>query len=142
MKSMSISAHGRETFAWVWKCTSGLRSASRPPIHIFAGENVCIQAITPTQESDAVASRHARRMSGAVVSTGFHTIGTEMSPEASSVAAISWDCRATWSRVSSPYNDWLPVRNQISSAGSLLMGTSILAIDGGNLTRKPQAGDG
>ena len=42
-------------------------------IHIFAGENVCIQAITPTQASSALASSIARRMAAASVSTGFAT---------------------------------------------------------------------
>jgi hypothetical protein len=41
--------------------------------------------------SDAAASRQARRIDAAVVSTGFHTIGTEISSEASNVTAISWD---------------------------------------------------
>ena len=73
MKSMSIVAHGSDCLAWVCRCSRGLRSASRPWIHIFAGENVCIQAMTPTQASVAVASRHARRIASALVSTGFQT---------------------------------------------------------------------
>ena len=74
---MSISAQGRERLACVWKCSNGLRSASSPPIHIFAGENVCIHAMTPTQSGDVVASRHAARIASAVVSTGFHTTRTD-----------------------------------------------------------------
>jgi hypothetical protein len=73
MKSMSIRDHGSDTFAWVWRCSRGLRSASNPPIHIFAGEKVCIQATTPMHSSDAVASRHALRIASAVVRTGLQT---------------------------------------------------------------------
>ncbi len=54
MKSMSISAHGSAWLAWVCRCSSGLRSWSRPVIHIFAGLKVCIQAMTPTQSSSAL----------------------------------------------------------------------------------------
>ena len=53
---MSISAQGSVTLAWVCRCSSGLRSASSPAIHILAGEKVCIQAITPMQSSSALAS--------------------------------------------------------------------------------------
>ena len=49
MKSMSISDQGSSRLNCVCRCSSGFCSAPRPPIHIFAGENVCIQAITPTQ---------------------------------------------------------------------------------------------
>ena len=50
--------HGSAALAWVCRCSSGLRSASRPVIHILAGENVCIQAITPTQSSVGVGVEH------------------------------------------------------------------------------------
>ena len=46
---MSIVAHGSDRFACVCRCSSGLRRASSPAIQAFAGENVCIQAITPMQ---------------------------------------------------------------------------------------------
>src|SRR5262249_60732401 len=42
--------------------------------------------------------------------TGRQPSGTES--WAASVSAIRWDCSATWRSVSSPYRDWLPVRNQ------------------------------
>ena len=51
MKSMSISAHGRSRLYCVWRWTRGLRRSVSPAIHILAGENVCIQAMTPTQAS-------------------------------------------------------------------------------------------
>ena len=53
---MSISAHGNETFAWVCRCRKGVFRASSPVIHIFAGENVCIQAISPMQSGSAFAA--------------------------------------------------------------------------------------
>ena len=56
MKSMSIVAQGRAASAWVCRCSSGLRSASRPEIHIFAGEKVCIQVMTPRQAGSSLAS--------------------------------------------------------------------------------------
>jgi hypothetical protein len=100
MKSMSIVDHGRDTFACVCRCSNGLPSASSPPIHIFAGENVCIQAMTPTHSSVAVASRQARRIASAVVSTGRQTIRTATC--SANVSAIRWLCSATWPSASSP----------------------------------------
>ena len=98
---MSISSHGSATFACVCRCSSGVRSASSPEIHIFAGENVCIQAITPTAPCTA-ASRHTARMSALEVRTGFQTTRTGMSGDSSRRAAICRDCSATCRRVSSP----------------------------------------
>src|SRR4051812_29652902 len=125
MKSMSMSAHGSSTLAWVCRCSSGLRSASSPPIHILAGEKVCIQAITPVHESSALASSRTRRMAPASVSTGFHTTSYGMSGALSSCLAISVDCACTWARMSSPYRPWLPVRNQIRD----MYASSALAVD-------------
>ncbi len=99
---MSMSAHGSATLACVCRCSSGLPSASRPPIHIFAGENVCIHAIRPMHASSALASRHSRLMAAASVSTGCHTTRITTSGAASSASAITWDWLATWRRVSSP----------------------------------------
>src|SRR6185312_12504252 len=111
MKSMSISAQGSTSLAWVCSCNRGLRSASMPAIHIFAGENVCIQAINPMQSSSLLASSAMRRIASALVSTGFHTISAPGLPAASrSATRRHWS--ATWSRVSWPYRPWLPVRNQ------------------------------
>ena len=55
---MSMVAHGSATLSWVCRCSSGLRSASSPVIHILAGENVCIQAITPMQSGVGVGLEH------------------------------------------------------------------------------------
>ena len=71
---MSIVDHGNDSLAWVCRCSNGLRSSSRPWIHIFAGENVCIHAITPMQRSSRLASRQTRRIVAESISTGFHTI--------------------------------------------------------------------
>ena len=56
MKSMSMSAHGMSRPSCVCRCTIGRRRALRPAIHILAGENVCIHAISPTHFGDADAS--------------------------------------------------------------------------------------
>src|SRR6476469_7913940 len=106
MKSMSIAPQGSSTLACVCRCSSGLRSASRPLIHILAGENVCIHVTTPPQRSSAVAS---------------------------SVAAIDREWATTWLTTASPYRPWLPVRNHTSAgADGLVMGNSFggsLAVD-------------
>src|SRR5215218_3121599 len=115
MKSMSIVAHGRAASAWVCRCSSGLRSASMPEIHIFAGEKVCIQVMTPRQFGSSFASPMARRIAPASLRTGFQTTRTGTAPAASSSAATRWDWSATCWRVSSPYSPWLPVRNQTSA---------------------------
>jgi hypothetical protein len=72
-------------------------------------------------ESSAVASRHSRRMAIASVSTGFHTMRTEIPESASRARAMLVDCPATWRRVSSPYMAWLPVTNQTSRALGMLI---------------------
>src|SRR3954452_1465384 len=117
MKSMSMVAHGRDWFAWVCRCSSGLCSTSRPAIHILAGENVCIHVTTPTQVSSLVASSNVRRISSGVVTTGFQTTSTGASTRADSARTTSRDCSATCRSVSSPYSDWLPVTNQTMRAG-------------------------
>ena len=70
MKSMSISAHGRSRLNCVCRWSSGTWSARRPAIHIRAGENVCIQAMTPTHASAALASWIAVAIASAEVRTG------------------------------------------------------------------------
>jgi len=99
---MSIVAHGRAASAWVCRCSSGLRSASIPEIHIFAGEKVCIQVMTPRQFGSSLASPIARRMAPASLSTGFQTTRAGTASESLSPAATRWDCSATCCRVSSP----------------------------------------
>ena len=84
------------------RCSSGLPRASRPPIHIFAGLNVCIHATTPTHASSADAARNSRLIASVPVSTGCQTTRTGISGAASSASAITWDWLATWRRVSSP----------------------------------------
>ena len=48
-----------------------MRSSVRPAIHILAGENVCIQAMTPTQVGDWSASRSMPAIASGVETTGF-----------------------------------------------------------------------
>jgi hypothetical protein len=100
MKSMSMVSQGNSTLAWVCRCSNGLRSASSPDIHILAGEKVCIQAITPTQFSSALASTITRRIASGSVSTCCHCTGS--GNLSSSVAAMLRDCSATWRSVASP----------------------------------------
>ena len=99
MKSKSMSAHGSSTFACVCRCSSGFCSASRPAIHIFAGLNVCIHAITPITSSRAFTSSARRRIASESFSTGFHTTVTGSADKPSATAC---DCSATWRSVSSP----------------------------------------
>ena len=73
MKSMSISPHGRSRLNCVWRWTNGLRSADRPPIHIFAGEKVCIHRMRPAQFASWLASRQSARISSGVVSSALKT---------------------------------------------------------------------
>ena len=102
MKSMSMLDQGRSRSAWVCRCSSGLRSASSAPIHIFAGENVCIHAMTPTTRSSEVASSMVRRIAAAVVSTGLATTSATMPSCAASASETRRDWVATCSRTSSP----------------------------------------
>ena len=89
--------------AWVCRCSSGFCSASSPAIHIFAGEKVCIQAITPTHSGALLASSIWRWIDAASSSTGFQTTRTgRLVAERRSRSAMPCDCAATWSRVSGP----------------------------------------
>ena len=54
---MSMVDHGSSMPAWVCRWSSGFCSASRPAIHILAGEKVCIHAITPTHSGALLTSR-------------------------------------------------------------------------------------
>ena len=76
MKSMSMLDHGRSRLNWVCRWTSGLRSSVSPAIHILAGENVCIQAMTPMQRSSRSASRSIPVIASGVDTTGFGTMRT------------------------------------------------------------------
>ena len=67
-------------------------------IHILAGLNVCIHAMTPITPSSEFASSAMRRIASLSVSTGFQTTVTGRS----SCAEIAFDCSATWASVSSP----------------------------------------
>ncbi len=103
MKSMSISPQGRSRLNWVCRWASGLSSRVSPAIHIFDGENVCIQVITPAHAGDALASRHTFKIASGSVSVGFATTRAAILPERSSESAITRECSATCFSVSSPY---------------------------------------
>ena len=49
MKSMSMELHGRSRLNCVCRWANGFCSDVSPRIHIFAGEKVCIQAMSPMQ---------------------------------------------------------------------------------------------
>ena len=108
---MSISPHGSSRSNCVCRCSSGLRSVLRPPIHIRAGENVCIHAITPMHSSSLPASASTRRIASASVSGSRSTIATGMAGLSLSAWASVRECSCTWRSVSSPYRCWLPVTN-------------------------------
>ena len=102
----------RASLICVWKCSMGLRSASRPPIHAFAGEKVCIHEISPTI---AVRCRVATgcRIDSALVSTGFPTMGIGMRParpDQPRLLRVRGDLHQRLLAESS----WLPVRNHSS----------------------------
>ena len=99
---MSMSDQGSSTLACVCRCSSGLRSWSRPVIHIFAGLNVCIQAMMPMHASSAFASSITRRIAPASVSTGLATTRAGTSAEAPSVSETWRDWSATCRSTSSP----------------------------------------
>ena len=71
---MSIVDHGISRWACVCRCRNGFCRASRPLIHILAGENVCIQPIRPMHASSEFASSIVRRIASDDVRTGFHTM--------------------------------------------------------------------
>ena len=102
MKSMSISDHGMSRLNCVWKCSSGFRSLFSPDIHIFAGEKVCIQAISPAQSGELPASRQTEVMASEVVSTGLKTTLAAIIPELSRAPAMASESDSTCFSVSSP----------------------------------------
>ena len=67
-----------------------------------AGENVCIQAITPTQASAAFASRQAATIASADFRTGRTTIRTGIVDAASNASTTRSALAATWRSASSP----------------------------------------
>src|SRR5215472_332209 len=115
MKSMSMVVHGSSSLNCVCRWRWGFASDRRPAIHIRAGENVCIQAISPMQLRELLASQHKRSMDSPVVTTGLATIFTGIDGDADSAAPMVRECCSTALRVSWPYRCWLPVTNQTSS---------------------------
>ena len=79
---MSMSLHGRSRLNWVWRWRKGFAEAESPPIHIFDGEKVCIQRMSPAQFGALLASRQRARISSGVVRMGLKTKGYGSFPEA------------------------------------------------------------
>ena len=98
MNPMSICDQGSSRLNCVCRCASGFASWPRPFTHIFAGEKVCIQVITPTQAGAALASRQICVIASGPLSVGFHT--TRIGNTSSKCAAIWRECSATWFNVS------------------------------------------
>src|SRR6516162_923138 len=114
MKSMSMVVHGSSSLNCVCRWRWGFASDRRPAIHIRAGENVCIQVISPMQVRELLASQHKRSMDSPVVTTGLATIFTGIEGDSDSAAPMVRECCSTALRVSWPYRCWLPVTNQAS----------------------------
>ena len=117
MKSKSMSPTAARRWPACAGAAAACRSASRPAIHILAGLNVCIHAITPITGSSAFASSTVRRIASASVRTGFQTM---LHRHRRGVGELRGDLPATarppGASVSSPYRCWLPVRNQTSKS--------------------------
>ena len=96
--------YGPEALGRVAEHSSALARAFSPPIHIFAGENVCIQTITPTHDSAAFASTATRRIEVEFVATSRYTTPTGMSACPSRPAATSRACASTCRSVACPYS--------------------------------------
>ncbi len=102
MKSMSIPDQGISRLNWVCRWANGFRRAESPPIHIFAGEKVCIQVTRPMQRSAEFASSQSVRIASGVVRTGRQTTRTGRAGAESSPVAMRFASSATFRRISSP----------------------------------------
>ena len=78
---MSISDHGSSARNCVCRWSSGFASALNPAIQVLAGEKVCIQTTTPTQESASLASAHTRRIASEEMTTGLASTRTGISSD-------------------------------------------------------------
>ncbi len=93
---MSIVDHGRSRLNCVCRWTKGFCSAFSPRIHIFDGENVCIQRISPAQLSSAFASMQSLAISSGVVRSALNTTFSGSFGESPSAPAISRASAATF----------------------------------------------
>ena len=84
-------SQGSAAFAWVCRCRMGVCRAFNPAIHIFAGEKVCIQTITPIHFGLAEASKQIALILSGVVRTGFQVALIGSSAAALSVSTTAWD---------------------------------------------------
>ena len=137
MKSMSIEPHGRSRLNCVWRCTNGFCSAFSPRIHIFDGENVCIQRMRPAQFASEFASMQSRAISSGVVSSDLKTVFSGSFGDSASAAAISRASAATRCSGPGPYRCCEPQTNQISGEARLIM-VARVPVSGG---RAPSALD-
>src|SRR5271157_1498067 len=115
MKSMSIWAQGKSRLYCVCKCRIGFCNTFSPLIHIFDGENVWHQVMTPMQFLELFASMQMFVISSGPVITGLNTTLTGIFEDLLKKPAISLECSSTFFSVSGPYRCWLPVTNQTSN---------------------------
>ncbi len=99
---MSISLTGISLLYCVCKCNSGSRRAFNPAIHILAGENVCIQTITPAQFLSEFAFSIASRIAFESITTDEKRISQGSDPELFIESTISLEFFSTKRRVSGP----------------------------------------
>ena len=138
---MSISAHGRSRLNCVCRCSSGFRSAASPAIHIFAGENVCIHATTPTHVVAAFASRITARIASGLVATPFSRRGREPLPPRRARRRSRARAPRPAAGRSAPYISWLPATSQTSNCSSAFIArTTVLALS--PALARPQRHDG
>ncbi|OPZ71409.1 MAG: hypothetical protein BWY82_01729 [Verrucomicrobia bacterium ADurb.Bin474] len=79
----------------------GFFNNESPPIHILAGENVCIQQMRPAHLSSTLASAQSFRIASGPVRTDLNTTRTGIIGSASNDATISRECASTsWSTAS------------------------------------------
>ena len=92
---MSIDDHGMSRPNCVWRWQSGLLSRVSPPIHIFAGLKVCIQATMPMQLGAASLRSSVAAISSGVLTTGLNTSFTGRPALAFSASTIALESAST-----------------------------------------------
>ena len=65
-------SYGIASLNCVCKCNNGFLYSCNPNIHDLAGENVCIQVITPAQFSSAFAALNNSRIDLLSINVGFN----------------------------------------------------------------------
>src|SRR5699024_10850976 len=116
-------SQGISLLYWVAKCRRGFCNIFVPGIHIFAGEKVCIQVMTPATLSRYLISFITVIISSSVVTTSLKTSGYGKFPCSFKASMIFSVCTRTSFSVSLPYKCWLPTTNQNSFSLILIIPT-------------------